>query len=108
MKDKPLIDGKLYTKVKTTVSVADSDVKEGRGALRWDYAMERGGTTAIYLNLDIPIPGDPQRLGMWVMGDGKGQWLRGVLQDKDGEKFLVDWTGSGGVYWKDHSRARLV
>ncbi|GAB4322821.1 MAG: hypothetical protein Kow0059_18020 [Candidatus Sumerlaeia bacterium] len=99
-----LISGQLYDERATSVSISALSPKEGRGALKWTYSMKHGGTTAINLNLNVPIPDTPLRLGIWVWGDGKGAWLRSVLEDVDGERFLIDWTGSGGIFWKDNWR----
>lgn len=96
-----LFDGRLYKEDLTKVAIVTDAKREGTGALKWDYGMLSGGTTTIHLNLKSPIPGDPLRLGVWVWGDGTNTWLRGVLQDVDGERFLIDWTGSGGISWKD-------
>ncbi|GJQ62734.1 MAG: hypothetical protein SCALA702_17870 [Melioribacteraceae bacterium] len=67
------------------------------------YSLTTGGTSALYLTRSIPIAGTPDKVTLSVYGDGKEHWLRGEFEDKDGEKFLVDfvskinWSGS----WKE-------
>ncbi len=54
----------------------------------------------MYLNCSFPISGSPEAIGIYVYGDGKGHWLRGELDDVDGEKFLVNFTESSpGIDW---------
>lgn len=79
--------------------------KEGKASLRVDYTMLHGGTSAIYLNIDRPVADRPYALGVWIYGDGKEQWIRGIFTDRDGEEFLADFTGgTKGVYWNDEWR----
>jgi hypothetical protein len=77
---------------------------EGRTgqALRLDYDFTTtDATRAVYARREsrIDLPGEPQALGMWVKGDGKGAWLRGVVYDAAGVAhrldftYSVDWTG---------------
>lgn len=100
-KDTALVTGRQYKEDMTKIAIVADPKQEGAGALKWEYGMKSGGTTTIYLNSEVPLPGEPKRLGIWVRGDGKGTWLRGVLRDKDGERFLIDWSGSGGIFWSD-------
>jgi hypothetical protein len=36
-----------------------------------------------------PLPGTPTRLGLWIRGDGSGDYLSAWLRDRDGELFKV-------------------
>jgi hypothetical protein len=66
------------------------------------YVLQTGGVSAMYLNCNLPISGTPDAFGLYVYGDDKGHWLRGEFIDKDGEKFLVDFTEPDpGIDWKD-------
>ena len=86
----------------TNIAPEITNKKEGAASLRLNYKMTSGGTSAIYLNLNIPIAGQPYELGFWVYGDGREQWLRGVISDRDGEEFIADFTGgTHGIFWKD-------
>ena len=87
---------------KTNLAIEKENKKEGNASVRVNYKMTSGGTSAVYLTFHKPIPGEPFKLGFWVYGDGKEEWLRGIIQDKDGEEFMADFTGgTKGVYWKD-------
>jgi len=89
----------------TNIAPETTNKKEGNASLRLNYKMTPGGTSAIYLNLNRPIAGQPFGLGFWVYGDGREQWLRGVITDRDGEEFIADFTGgTRGVFWKDEWR----
>jgi len=69
---------------------------------KMNYSLTTGGTSALYLNCTIPISGTPDKIGLFVYGDGKGHWLRGEFNDKDNEKFLINFTAaSPGIDWID-------
>lgn len=69
-------------------------------ALYYTFAPAEGNRAA-YLQAVAPIvlPGRPDRIGLWVQGDGQGAWLRATLQDAAGNSYTldlaprVDWTG---------------
>lgn len=76
----------------------------GKKSLKLEYNMAGGlsGTAGCYLKADPPIQieGYPTAIGMWVYGDGKGHWLRGMLQDGTGDNFDMDFTPRNvGVNW---------
>jgi uncharacterized protein YigE (DUF2233 family) len=96
---------KNAAKEKTNISQEIKNKKHGNESLRVNYKMTPGGTSAIYLNMDCKIPGEPYSVGFWIYGDGKEQWLRGFLEDADGEEFIADFTnGTKGIFWKDEWR----
>ncbi|HEY0474032.1 MAG TPA: phosphodiester glycosidase family protein, partial [Kribbella sp.] len=76
---------------------------DGGQAIALDYSLT--GTTATraaYLSQtpQQTLPGQPQKLGAWVYGDGKGAWLRANAYDGAGGSAqtlnlaaAVDWTG---------------
>ena len=83
---------------------AETYVMFGKKSLKLEYNMTGGlsGTAGCFLKADplIQIDGYPTAIGMWVYGDGKSHWLRGMLQDGTGAKFDVDFTPrNGGVDW---------
>ena len=45
------------------------------------------------------LPPEAQAVGLWVYGDGSGHWLRGLVEDAQGQQFpmdfarQVDWVG---------------
>ncbi len=96
------LTGQRYDPDKTLLSLDRDLKKQGEAATRLTYSMQHGGTSLISRVLNAPIPGEPQKLALWVYGDGKEQWLRGELKDRDGEAFLIDFTeGAKGINWKD-------
>ncbi|WP_284642135.1 phosphodiester glycosidase family protein [Paenibacillus silviterrae] len=87
--------------------VTDPDfVRFGGKSLKLEYDFTgKTGTSGAYLEAAsvanrIQIPGYPQKISMWVYGDGKGHWLRGQLRDGGGAAFAVDYTPqTTGVNW---------
>ncbi len=76
----------------------------GKKSLKLEYNMVGGlpGTAGCFLKAvpAIKIDGYPTAIGMWVYGDGKGHWLRGMLQDGTGTNFDMDFTPKNeGVNW---------
>lgn len=80
-------DGWVATRYPSAVPEPSFEIAPGQGhdggdALAFNYSLT--GTTATraaYLayNQRISLPGTPQRVGLWVYGDGNGAWLRGNL-----------------------------
>ena len=65
-----------------------------------NYSLTTGGTSALYLNKEIPISGTPEKLSIQVYGDGKKHWLRGEFKDVDNEVFIINFTsGDPGIDW---------
>jgi Phosphodiester glycosidase len=97
-----LLNTLIYKPELTGLSLSTDVVNEGAASWKMAYGMAPGGTSKIGLNLNAELPGDPLEVGLWVYGDGQGQWLRGVVKDANGQKFGLDFTDSGnGVNWKD-------
>jgi hypothetical protein len=86
-----------------TASKSVAEGHDGGQAIALDYSLT--GTTATraaYLvqSPQQTLPGQPQKVGAWVYGDGKGAWLRANLYDAAGGAAktvnlaaAVDWTG---------------
>ncbi|WP_010271079.1 phosphodiester glycosidase family protein [Paenibacillus senegalensis] len=81
-------------------------VRSGSSSLKLEYDfIGRTGTSGAYLaatgtNTRIQVPGYPEKISMWVYGDGSGQWLRGQMRDGDGAAFPIDFTSENpGVDW---------
>ncbi|WP_407341353.1 phosphodiester glycosidase family protein [Pengzhenrongella phosphoraccumulans] len=84
-------------------SASSAPGHDGGSGVALDYSLT--GTTATraaYL-ASTPrqvLPGAPQRVGAWVLGDGKGAWLRANVYDAAGGSAktinvaaAIDWTG---------------
>ncbi|MGM0396001.1 MAG: hypothetical protein ACQEP4_03005, partial [Bacillota bacterium] len=85
--------------VKGNVAFTDKAF-HGKKAIEINYDFTEGsGTRAAYLDFKnspngIPLPGSPQRLGLTVLGDSSGTWLRGTIIDSSGSEHVVDFTKS--------------
>jgi hypothetical protein len=77
----------------------------GGPALRLAYDFSQpgaAGNRAAYIQAagaPLALPGQPNRLGVWIKGDGNEAWLRAVLQDAAGKTYTVDLAKQ--VTWKD-------
>lgn len=90
---------------KTAITLDTSRQREGAAAWNFRYGMVRGGTTKIELPIEATLPGEPLAVGVWVYGDGQGQWLRGELRDANGGRYYLDFTNADeGIAWKDEWR----
>ncbi len=95
--------GWTFTKYPSNVG-ASMEVVEGREGngiqLNYDFTTTTA-TRAAYLQASprLELPGDVQKMGLWVKGDGKGAWLRAVITDASNTNYTltlanqVDWTG---------------
>lgn len=97
------ISGWSFTKYPSVVGASMNHVagRDGKGIdLAYDFSTTTA-TRAAYLQASptIELPGDVQKIGLWVKGDGNGAWLRTVLEDAGGTRYTltladaVDWTG---------------
>lgn len=93
-----------------TVSIAQETnpdfVRSGNASLKLTYDFTgKTGTSGAYLQAKstdtrIQIPGYPQKLSMWVYGDGKKHWLRMQLRDANNSAIPLDFTDQTvGVNW---------
>lgn len=94
-----------------TCQTNTTQVKDGHYSLRVDYDYSRwskasNGTINIKLN-PVKKPASytsqirPQKIGMWVYGDGRAPWLRAVLKDGNGNQVTVNLASSiNWVGWK--------
>ena len=86
-----------------TASRSVAEGHDGGQAIALDYSLTGStATRAAYLSQtpQQTLPGQPQKLGAWVYGDGKGAWLRANAYDGAGGSAqtlnlaaTVDWTG---------------
>ncbi|TQR21352.1 phosphodiester glycosidase family protein [Psychrobacillus vulpis] len=84
-----------------SVQEAKND-RDGTKAIKLVYDfMNTTGTSGAYVNaktsLTISVP--PKKIGMWVKGDGKGNWLRSQVTDSTGKIIQLDF--SKNVDWTD-------
>ena len=92
---------------KAEVAIASSNssepIREGSGSLKlfYDFTTDVAGTKAAYAVAQTPISikGTPNEIGVWVVGDGNTNWLRGTLIDGSGNKHTIDFTSMDGLNW---------
>jgi len=76
----------------------------GTSSYKMEYDMSTGeeGTSAAYLNFkkNIPVPGRPIEIGVWVYGNESGNWLRGTYINASGERKVVNFSNQGKFNWK--------
>lgn len=93
----------IRAKVSGRLSSDNEPVILGESSYRFEYDMETGdeGTAAAYLNFKdkIVVPGKPIEIGLWVYGNGQGNWLRGTYINGDGERKIVNYTNQGKFDW---------
>jgi len=88
------------------VTLASAPSVEGRQSLRLVFHLDGVGSRAAYAETDLPLPGTPTGVSLWVYGDGDGAWLRGAYTDANGNRDTVtfarhvDWHG-----WKQLTAA---
>ena len=72
---------------------------DGHPSVALTYRLDGAGTRAAYVQTQVPLPGEPSGIALWVYGDGSGAWLRGVFDEQNGDRGTVtlarrvDWTG---------------
>jgi exopolysaccharide biosynthesis protein len=89
-----------FSHARAAGSVAPAPGHTGTGLkLSYDFSLSTG-TRAAYADPPawIAVPGQPQAFGMWIYGNGKGEWARLHLHDALDQQHvlsgpLVTWTG---------------
>ncbi|MET7278785.1 phosphodiester glycosidase family protein [Kribbella sp. NPDC005582] len=86
-----------------TASRSAAEGHDGGQAIALDYSLTGSTATRAAYLAQTPqqtLPGQPQKLGAWVYGDGKGAWLRANAYDGAGGSAqtvnlaaTVDWVG---------------
>nr|WP_166243439.1 phosphodiester glycosidase family protein [Paenibacillus turpanensis] len=98
--------GAAYNSVSIDVETNEDLVRFGGKSLRLEYDfVGKTGTSGAYVaarstDQRIQIPGYPEKISMWVYGDGQKHWLRGQLRDGDNKAAPIDFVDSkNGVNW---------
>lgn len=90
--------GARYKFVKISEETNEDFVRLGNKAAKLEYDFtETIGTSGAYitakdLESNIQIPGYPEKIGLWVYGDGKKHWLRGQIRDGNGSAVGIDYV----------------
>ncbi|WP_152395921.1 phosphodiester glycosidase family protein [Paenibacillus guangzhouensis] len=90
--------GARYKSVKLSEETDEDFVRLGNKSAKLEYDFtETIGTSGAYiaakdLDSNIKIPGYPEKIGVWVYGDGKKHWLRGQIRDGNGAAVGIDYV----------------
>ncbi len=90
-----------FSAARSTGAITGAPGRTGQGLrLSYDFTQSTG-TRAAYANANpvLAIPGEPQRLGLWVKGDGKGAWLRAVVRDAANVNYTLNLAAE--ITWTD-------
>ncbi|MVO98809.1 phosphodiester glycosidase family protein [Paenibacillus lutrae] len=94
---------------KVSIETDEDLVRFGKSSLKLEYDFTgMPGTSGAYLQTtgtdkNIEIPGYPEKISMWVYGDGKKHWLRAQLRDSKGAiplDFVDQTVGVDFTGWK--------
>lgn len=107
----PYLDsaGDQINSVKASIENDEDLVRFGKGSLKLEYDFTgKPGTSGAYLKTkssenNIVIPGYPEKISMWVYGDGKKHWLRAQMRDNKGTiplNFVEEGTGVDFEGWR--------
>jgi len=102
--------GDRFVSVRLSEETDEDFVRFGDKAAKLEYDF-RGtiGTSGAYIkaksaNDYVTIPGYPERIGVWVYGDGQKHWLRSGLRDGNNAAINIDFVsqtqGIDFVGWK--------
>lgn len=98
--------GAAYNTVKIDQETNEDFVRTGASSLKLSYDfVGKTGTSGAYLSAKstaqrIQVTGYPEKIGMWVYGDGQKHWLRGQMRDGNNAAFAIDFTDqTSGVNW---------
>lgn len=85
------------------LSLSKEQAKFGQFSLKLFYHFGgwKSGNGAMYIRFkeDFITERMPEKLGLWVYGDGHSPWLRATLLDGHGERKWVNLT-SGNINWR--------
>jgi len=82
-----------------SVTLVTDPGHDGHPSAKLAYGLDGAGTRAAYLVTELPLPGAPTGISLWIYGDGSGVWLRGAFDEANGDRGTVtiarhvDWTG---------------
>ncbi|WP_054956349.1 phosphodiester glycosidase family protein [Paenibacillus dakarensis] len=101
--------GAQFKSVKVSIENDEDFVRFGNNSLKLEYDFTgTTGTSGAYLQTksaenNIVIPGYPEKISMWVYGDGKKHWLRAQMRDSKGTiplNFVDEGVGVDFKGWK--------
>jgi hypothetical protein len=103
------LEGTNFVAKESRIALDSANRKQGMSSLVFTYSMSKGGTSQIILPVDIAITTQPEKIAVWIYGDGKEAWIRGDMEDTLHHHFMLDFTdGSKGCYWNKEWRQVMV
>ena len=75
---------------------------EGKGAIKLVYDfINQSGTSAAYLDTKnaLTTGGLPKSIGLRLYGDASNSWVRGRIEDGNGNEHTIDFTSENGLKW---------
>lgn len=75
---------------------------EGKGAVKLVYNfLNQTGTSAAYLDAKnaLSTGGLPKSIGLRLYGDASKSWVRGRIEDGNGNEHIIDFTPENGLKW---------
>jgi exopolysaccharide biosynthesis protein len=78
----PAVGNRAFSLIRTTVR---EDVARGRGAGRLEYDFDEGNSVLLRVPADLPLPGKPSYLNLWVHGDNSRNVLGVRIVDEAGQ-----------------------
>ncbi|NGP60503.1 metallophosphoesterase [Paenibacillus thiaminolyticus] len=90
--------GDRYQNVRVSAETNEEFVRFGSSSAKLEYDFtDTVGISGAYLAVKddasrIQIPGYPEKISVWVYGDGKAHWLRGQIRDGNNAAVALDFT----------------
>lgn len=90
--------GDRYKTVRVSEETNEEFVRFGSSSAKLEYDFtDTVGISGAYLaakdeSSGIQIPGYPEKISVWVYGDGKAHWLRGQIRDGNNAAVALDFT----------------
>lgn len=90
--------GDRYKSVRVSAETNEEFVRFGSSSAKLEYDFtDTVGISGAYLAAKddasrIQIPGYPEKISVWVYGDGKAHWLRGQIRDGNNAAVALDFT----------------
>lgn len=95
------ISGSGFDPSLTKISLSNSIYFSGKTSLRLEYSLLKGGPSFIYINLNIPLPKESKKLGLFLYGDKSGHWIRSLFRDSNGRVWVGNFTSATtGIDWE--------
>ncbi|NWJ47722.1 MAG: hypothetical protein HXX08_17860 [Chloroflexi bacterium] len=91
-----------YANAPSTINtyLSGDQAHSGATSLRIDYAFNGDASNYIQVGRQVPIDGQPTKVGFWIYGDNKGADVRVLIRDANNTLFYYDVGSAGGTGWQ--------